>query len=117
MLMCAIFILRLLPNFVVSTSCSNSFFDFFLINVLEFKSTAFIGMSARKCLCSPGLLPYCYQILHKNSFRWLVFHTSIVFFSKFIFFITRPKDSITVFEPTLLLSPIGLKFFFAFRTS
>ena len=55
MFMCAIFIVRLILNFaylfvyLVSTSYSNNFFDHFYWD-FGFENTAFIDMSAPKCL-------------------------------------------------------------------
>ena len=60
-------------------------FFFIVISILDFENIAFIGMSAPKCLCSPGLLSDCYPILGMTLFTWCVLH-AVIGFSNFCFF-------------------------------
>ena len=64
---------------VIGSWSSIFFISFFFISVSDFVITAFIFMSAPKCLRSSGWLPVCYQLSNESLFRWLLRHTVIGF--------------------------------------
>ena len=84
--------------------------SFYLKNfmaILDLVNTSFLGISALKCLCSPGSSPDWYQILHTYLLRWLVFLVVIgkLFFATFIPMLNLAKTFIPTFGLKCLCAP------------